>query len=312
MPLTTSDNPLLQQLGYDRDARLVLFHVDDVGMCHGANQAWFDLSATPVPMSGSVMMPCPWSQEAVTAAVNDPALDLGIHLTLNSEWTTGYRWGPLSTRDLASGLIDDSGWFHHRPPQTLANLVPDAACAEMDLQVAWAHRLGLDFTHIDAHMGTAMSGRLVRHFLELGCRYNVPVLLPRHSDDSVRTLSEAAWSLESWRELTSEAEARGMPLVDTFRITAGYGPGDQESDGGQVDAYEAVLRALPAGITYFSLHANAPGDIEVINPARAHWRTFEYEYFQSQRLRDLLSAEKIVPIGYRAIRDIMRGEGRSS
>ncbi len=65
-----------------------------------------------------------------------------------------------------------------------------------------------------------------------------------------------------------------------------------------------MLHDLPPGVTYFSLHPNAPGDIEVIVPDRAYWRTFEYEYFQSQRLRMFLEPKRIIPIGYRAIRNV--------
>jgi hypothetical protein len=51
---------------------------------------------------------------AATIGRDNPALDLGVHLTPNSEWTL-YRWGPISTCDPASGLMDEQGYFHHRP-----------------------------------------------------------------------------------------------------------------------------------------------------------------------------------------------------
>jgi predicted glycoside hydrolase/deacetylase ChbG (UPF0249 family) len=92
-------NPLVTQLGYPSDARLVIFHADDVGMCHGSNQAYLELCAAGILQTGSVMIPCPWSPELVQACQQNPTLDIGVHLTLTSEWA-GYRWGPISTRDL--------------------------------------------------------------------------------------------------------------------------------------------------------------------------------------------------------------------
>ena len=77
---------------------------------------------------------------------------------------------------------------------------------------------------------------------------------------------------------------------------------------GDADLYEASLRILAPGITYFSLHPNAPGDIEVIAPDHAAWRIFEYEYFRSQRLKDFLQREGIIPIGYREICTAMRAQ----
>lgn len=298
-----SDNPLLHQLGYPPDARLVIFHADDVGMCHGANQAFLELRAAGIVRTGSVMMPCPWSEEILRAAAADATLDLGIHVTLNSEWS-GYRWGPLSTRDPASGLVDGDGWFWPRPPATLEHLNLGVALAEMRAQIAYAQRAGLDFTHIDAHMSAALSEPLLAAYIQLGLEHKVPVLFPRNADDYVRSLAVVTASDDEWHAQARAVEAHGMPLVDTFRITPGYGPVGAE--GARADEYERVLHALPSGITYFSLHPNAPGDIEAISPDRFHWRTFEHDYLQSQRLRAFLAAEAIVPIGYREIRTVMR------
>lgn len=297
-----STNPLLEMLGYPADARLVLFHADDVGMCHGANQAFLDLSAAGMLKSGSVMIPCPWSPEILQAAAADPTLDLGVHLTLNSEWK-GYRWGPISTRERASGLIDEEGWFFHRPTLMLPGLDSEAAAVEMRAQIERARAMGLDFTHLDTHMGAAVSAPLIRHYVELGFAYGVPVLIPRAADDYTRALGLASASDAEWREFVGSVEGRGMPLVDTFRITPGYDFGDE---GGRAELYEAILRELPSGITYFSLHPNTSGDIETIVPDKAHWRTFEHGYFQSQRLRDLLATEGIISVGYRAIRAVMQ------
>jgi hypothetical protein len=303
LPVSTP-NPVLAKLGYGPESRVVIFHVDDVGMCHGANRAFADLVATGPVTCGSIMMPCAWSQEALQMAQSNPGYDLGVHLTLNSEWLTGYRWGPLSTRDPASSLIDGEGWFWHRPPMLLAQVNVPAAVAELRAQIAHAQRAGLDFTHFDAHMGAALSGPLLAHYIELGFHFNVPVLLPRAEDEYTRSLSVTTLDREAWRTLVAQVEARGMPLVDAFRITPGYDPHSDE--GGRAELYEAILRDLPPGITFFSLHANAPGDIEAINPARAHWRTFEYEWFQAPQVKQLLADEGIVPIGFRTLRDLMR------
>ena len=83
----TSPNPLLAQLGYSPDARLVIFHADDVGMCHGSNRAFLDLQPAGIVRTGSIMAPCPWAPEILTACREQPDLDIGVHLTLNSEWS---------------------------------------------------------------------------------------------------------------------------------------------------------------------------------------------------------------------------------
>ena len=297
-----SVNPLLEKLGFPNDARVVIFHADDVGMCHGTNVAFLELMEAGILTCGSVMMPCAWSPEILLTARENPSLDLGVHMTFNSEWQ-GYRWGPLSTRDPASGLIDENGWFHHRPPMTMAHLNVEAAVVEMHAQIDYARNHELDFTHIDSHMGCAINPPLLPHFIELGFTHNVPVLITREVDDDIVSLTGGGAAASEYLDLVASVEARGMPLVDRFRITPGY---DSVGKGGAPEYYETILRELQPGVTFFSLHPNAPGEIESLTPMKAHWRTFEHQYFQSDRLRDFIKAEGIETIGYRAIRDVMR------
>jgi chitin disaccharide deacetylase len=51
----------------------VILHVDDLGMCLGANAAFLDLVSHGYVTCGSVMGPCPWFHEIIDA--ND-----GLHL----------------------------------------------------------------------------------------------------------------------------------------------------------------------------------------------------------------------------------------
>ena len=297
-------NPLVAKLGYTPEDRLVIFHADDVGMCHGSNRAFLALSAASLVKTGSIMVPCPWAPEILGHCAHNPGLDVGVHLTLTSEWSI-YRWGPITTRDPASGLIDQDGCFWARVPAVQEHLNVAAAVAEMQAQLAYVHAMGIDFTHIDNHMGVAVLPELVHSYIEFGFQYRVPVLLPRQIDD-YSTLGLAPSNPAEWAALVAAVEQRGMPLVDYFRITPGYQTHDLAQ--GRAAIYEEILHNLAPGITYFALHPNTPGEIEAIEPDRAYWRTFEHEYFQSQRLRNFLAAERIVPIGFREIRTVMRSE----
>jgi predicted glycoside hydrolase/deacetylase ChbG (UPF0249 family) len=296
-------NPLIARLGYAPDARLVIFHADDVGMCHGSNQAFLDLLDAGIVKCGSIMAPCPWAPEILDYCAANPQVDVGVHLTLNSEWSA-YRWGPVGTRDATTGLVDPHGYFWQSPAQTQAALNTEAAVAELRAQLELVRMWGVDFTHIDTHMGAALHPALFPAYIELGIDYGVPVLMLRQLSDTVRDMGFADADDAEWAVFVAGLEARGMALVDHFGITPGYGA--EESEGGRAELYETMLRNLPPGITYISLHPNAPGDIEAISPDRGHWRTFEAEYFRSARLHAFLAQEAIIPIGYREIRDALR------
>ena len=285
-------NPLIPKLGYGPKDRLVIFHADDLGMSHGSNQAFLALHEAGIVKTGSIMVPCPWASEMLSLAVKHPELDVGIHLTLTCEYDA-YRWGPLRGAGREDGLTSEDGRFWTSVQALSENVNPTAANIEMVAQIDYTRSRGVDFTHIDTHMAASLIPQLVEQYVTLGAHYRTPILITR------QRLLELGL-----QERIVELESNGMPLIDDFRITPVYMPDAPPKPS--ADIYETILRALPPGIFYFSLHPNAPGDIEHINPSSAAWRIFEYEYFQSQRLRDFLKSEGIVSVGYREIRATMR------
>ena len=122
--------------------RAVIPHVDDLGMCHGANRAFLDLARRGLVSCGSVMVPCPWFRGIAEAGAADPSLDLGVHLTLTSEWEH-YRWRPVSTASRASGLIDPDGYLWRDVASLRRHMVPEAAEAELRAQIEAALAAGI-------------------------------------------------------------------------------------------------------------------------------------------------------------------------
>ncbi len=289
-------NPLLSRLGYDADTRLVIFHADDLGMSHGANQAFLELLEAGMVRCGSVMAPCPWAPEILRHAAAHPQVDLGVHLTLTSEWP-GYRWGPLSTRQENSGLLDPQGYLWPTVEALAQHVHLAAAHRELEAQIAQVRRFGVNPTHLDNHMGFAKEPRLLEIYIQLGLDHGLPILLPRQVDPVLAHMGLTPEDPESWERRIRELEDRGMALVDWFRITPSHV--SAHSDEERAALYESILDQLPPGITYFSLHPNAPGDVEPLSPEWAAWRVFEYRYFQSERLRRFLDDRGMVPIGYR-------------
>jgi chitin disaccharide deacetylase len=266
--------------------RAAIFHVDDVGMCHGANQGFLTLAERGYVSCGSVMVPCPWFREIAEAAAANPALDLGVHLTLTSEWEH-YRWAPISTTRRASGLIDDDGYFWRDVASLRRHLVPEAAEAELRAQLERARSAGMNPTHIDAHMGAAMLPELLELHVRLAHEYGVVPVLPR----KIRFAPDAA----SYDATVAMLDSAGLPVVDFIRGTL---PAAAEA---VEPGYRRLIEELPAGVTHFALHCTAPGDIEAISPQHAPWRTNEYALFASSAVADWCAALGIVPIGYREI-----------
>jgi chitin disaccharide deacetylase len=238
-----------------------------------------------------VMVPCPWFREIAEAATADTALDLGVHLTLTSEWRH-YRWRPLSTTSRASGLIDDDGYFWRDVASLRAHLVPEAAEAELRAQIERAVAAGLRPTHIDAHMAAAMLPELLDLHIRLGLEYGVVPVLPR----GIRWAPDR----ESYAAALARLDATGLPVIDHFRGTL---PVEADQTWPR---YREVIAGLQPGVTHFALHATVPGEIEVIAPDHAGWRTREFALFTSGAVAEWCAGNGIAAIGYREIQRLWR------
>jgi predicted glycoside hydrolase/deacetylase ChbG (UPF0249 family) len=150
-------NPVLKKLGFDDHDILTIIHVDDVGMCQSSVDAFADLWNFGLISNGAVMVPCLWFLEAARFAGQHSDVDLGVHLTLTSEWST-YRWGPLSTRDPQTGLLDEQGYFHHLAHQVQENADPEVVQIELAAQIAQAKAAGMQLCPSQVHAGLPANG----------------------------------------------------------------------------------------------------------------------------------------------------------
>lgn len=93
-----------------------------------------ELMAFGLVTSASAMVPCPWFPEVVAWHKRHPGLDLGIHLTLTSEWER-YRWRPISTRAETTGLLDNQGYYLGTTSAVRRFARPEAVGIEMRCQI---------------------------------------------------------------------------------------------------------------------------------------------------------------------------------
>ena len=282
-------NPALRDLGFGAGDRVVVVHADDVGMCGATVGAFFELSERGLTSSGSVMVPCPWFPEVAARGRQRRDVDIGVHLTLTSEWD-GYRWAPISTRDPASGLLDHEGYFH-RNQDRWTGLDPEAAGTEMEAQVDRALAAGLDLTHIDCHMFAMLRPALAGRYVGLGFARRLPVLMTRQPQ-WVSALSEAA--IAGW-------EDDGLPVFDHLREMPLDEPPAQWSD-----LTKRMFDDLPPGLTYLITHPAI--DTSELRAVAGDWRqrVADYETFGHDGLIDHVRRSGVQMIGWRPLRELLR------
>jgi predicted glycoside hydrolase/deacetylase ChbG (UPF0249 family) len=294
-------NPVLQQLGYDAHDRVLIIHADDIGMCQATLPAIADLFGFGLVTSAATMVPCPWFPAAAAFCREHPAVDMGVHLTVNCEWQS-FRWGPISTCDPATGMLDEQGYLHGWPPAVEQQADPQSIAAELRAQVARALAAGIDATHVDAHMGTVFGPRFVQSYVDVARENRLPLFfLSRAGVERRRELmpsrpGEAAYPPQLWEEL----EARGVALFDDIAML----PLDDPTD--HVAVMKRIVDGLRPGLTVLILHpAQDTPELRAIAP---DWRcrVANYQACMNSELRDYVRQSGVRLIGYRPLRDALR------
>lgn len=297
-------NPTLRALGFSPTDRVVVLHADDIGMCQATLPAYETLSGSGAISSAAVMVPCPWFNsvaEQCRARAGDPLVDMGVHLTLTSEWK-GYRWRPLTTSDPASGLLDHEGYFPSRALPVYQGADLAATRAELSAQVQRALAAGIDVTHVDSHMLTLFHPRLLPVYIDTARQFGLPPFLVQIPPGWQSDMGHDAETVALSQRLIAEAAEEGLPIFDFFAVLSLDDPEHKP------DELRALLSQLPAGLSIILFHPAV--DTPELRALAPDWRcrVADHALFSGDLLPDLLAEAGVQVIGFRALRDAMRNE----
>ncbi len=169
----------------DGQIRLIV-RADDIGSSHAANLACMKSYREGIARSVEVMVPAPWFNEAAKMLKQTPEYDVGVHLTLTSEWEN-CKWGPITA---ARSLVDEQGHFFPMtrqrsdfPPNTgFLDAKPKLEEVEKELraQIELAVKKIPQVSHLTSHMGTPTSTPQLRALVQrLAKEYKLPVEFPQ-------------------------------------------------------------------------------------------------------------------------------------
>ncbi|UCG24555.1 MAG: polysaccharide deacetylase family protein [Chloroflexota bacterium] len=272
-------------LGYPADARLLIINADDFGMCHSVNEAIFSALTGGIVRSTSLMVPCPWSLQAMHFLADHPEIPFGVHLTVVSDWVD-YRWGPVTPREKVPSLIDDAGYFYNfeQMPEFLAQVRLDQLEMEFRAQIEVVLAAGLKPTHLDWHA------------LRIGGRediFDVMLGLAKEYGLALRVAGR------SWIE---KVQSQGLPTNDhDFLDSYHLNPITKAAQ------YAEFLRDLPVGLNEWAVHPGLDNaELSAIDPGGSHIRQTDFDFLTSRQAKDVVKEEGIMLLDYRALQDVWR------
>ena len=280
-----------ERLGYPRDAKLLIIHADDLAVAHSEDIASFDALDRHAASSASIMVPCPWINEVADYAKSHPDADLGLHLTLTSEWKT-YRWGPVESKDKVPSLLDPQGYLWPDTPQVDSAVKADDAERELRAQIERANAMGIHPTHLDSHMGALFSRPdLFAVYVKLAHEYKLP-FLAFIGPDTPPALS----SLLSSKDVLLDSVQIANPSI----LAAGW-----------KDFYANIVKNLKPGVTELIIHL-AHDDVEMQAVTVDHpdygaaWRQRDYDVITSPEFKKTLEDNHIILIHWSDLKKLIQ------
>lgn len=289
-----AQSTLQEKLGYAKNTKLLILHADDLGVSHSENRASIEVMEKGSVNSASIMVPCPWFPEIAAYARKNPTADLGLHLTLTSEWKF-LKWAPIASQTAVPGLVNKWGFMFSNGDSVHRSASAEEVETELRAQIDRALQFGIDVTHFDSHMGVLFGkDDFLQVYIALGREYRVPVML------SGQMRSGPAANLITDKDIVVDMIYTASPV---------------DFKNGMENYYTKVLQSVKPGVNVILLHA-AYDDAEMQAVTIDHpdwgaaWRQADVNFFMSEKCKRLLSENNIQLITWREIRDKMLRAGK--
>ena len=292
-----------ERLGWPAGTRVLILHSDDLGMSHASNVGTFEALEFGMVTSCSAMMPTPWVAELAEYVRKHPETDVGLHLTLTSEWDD-YRWAPVAGKAQVPGLADEMGCLWDNVPLVIEHATPDEVEMEIRAQIDRARTMGLPITHIDSHMGTLFStDEFFERYLKVGIEMDLPMLIaydywPADESESARTRRRRAAISRVWDA--------GLPVIDYVHTdTYSWKTRDKEA------LYIRDIRNLPPGITEMIIHCTKPNEVVDVITGNRELLYGDYFAMINPEIKKAIEEEGIVLTTWRELHRRRKDAGNS-
>jgi predicted glycoside hydrolase/deacetylase ChbG (UPF0249 family) len=289
------------RLGFPPGSKVVLLHVNELGLAYETNAAATKLLETGPARSASAIVPAPWFLDLVKWAKAHPNIDLGLELTLNSE-LPNYRWEGVAHDDLTMTLDDADGFLWASPVQTMVNASAEDVEHEVRAQIRRAKEAGLRPSHLTTHLGTLVTRPdLIEVYLRVAREEWIPAVVVELTAEQVARFEANGFPMpDNIIQLLADYP---LPKVDDLHMVA-----DADSYAAKKAEFLKMLAGLQPGITQIAFRPAAESDaLKQITP-RWQQRVWDAQLLADPEVQQALAADGVMVTDWREL--MRRFEGR--
>ncbi|MBD0382187.1 polysaccharide deacetylase family protein [Paenibacillus sedimenti] len=282
--------------------KFLIINCDDFGQSSPMNQAIMHLLEERKVSSATIMAPAPGFEEAAEWCKRRGQSNIGLHLTLTSEFKV-LRWKSLT--DHAS-LHDDRGYMHPTVEAFERNADTRAVLQELEAQYEKVIRYGFPITHADNHMGSLYgmaTGRShIPHVLRKCVKWGLPFRLFRKVHPADPLLSSIPGVERTVAKASALAGALGVTIPD-YLLSHPFAVEEGETYESFKKMMIAKMYNLPDGIVETYIH---PGVADPFTQSHIpHWekRVWEYRLMLDDDFAYALKDAGVVLTDYRYLQE---------
>ncbi|MMZ58879.1 hypothetical protein D1872_208760 [compost metagenome] len=269
------------------------------------NQAIMHLLEEGKVSSATIMVVAPGFDEAATWSVRKCVSNVGLHLTMTSEFDA-LRWPSLTGH---ASLHDESGHQYRTVREFEESAETKAVWREIDAQFEKVKKMGIDISHVDNHMGSLYGMETGRSLLPQMLWQISRRKLPARFFRSIYAEDPLLGSLTDIERPVAKAAALadtlGVPIPDyllshPFDLKAG-----ETYDSFKQSIIDKIYK-LPDGVSETYIH---PGmEDEWMLKHIPHWekRVWEFRLFCDDDLTYTLRDAGVEMVNYRYVQNHLR------
>ena len=282
-----------QTLGFESTDKLLIIHADDLGLCESVNSATFESFKNGSISSASVMMTTDEINEVASFNNNNTTTqnyDIGIHLTVTSEWKL-HKWGGVLNNEDISSILNKKNHLYWNKRKFTKNGKLNEIRKELQAQIDLGKSMGFNPSHIDSHEGALFfDPDIFKLYLDLAKENNllafVPIQASVHFDQSFKKPKHAV-------------------IIDQFHMLP---------EGTNVDEikdyYFNVVENLKPGLSQIIVHLGKDEEelreITIDHPNFDYrWRQLDFDVFNSRDFKDHLEKHNIKVINWEDLKKLI-------
>lgn len=281
-------------------SRFLIINCDDFGQSTATNEAIMHLLEEGLVSSATIMAPAPGFEEAAAWCAKRRQPNIGLHLTLTSEFEA-LRFPSLTDHP---SLHDDSGAMYRTIEAFERGADTPAVMRELDTQFEAVKRAGITVTHADNHMGSLYGIATGRSHIPQVLRWCAAHKLPFRLFRRVYAGDPLLGSIPGVERTVARASALagllGVAIPD-YLLSHPFALEEGESyDSFKRMIIEKIYK-LPEGISETYIHPGA--DDAEMRERIPHWekRVWEYRLMQDDDLHYALQDADVKIVDYRHV-----------